>query len=54
MFDWITKPYIQWNVLDTILCYVEVGILLLILVVVIVEIQDLIEKRKSKFKKEIK
>lgn len=53
MFNWITKPHILWNVLDTILCYVELGILLIIIVVLIVEIQDFIEKRK-KSKKEIK
>ena len=48
MFDWITKPYIQWNILDTILCYIEIGILLIIIVVVTVEIQDFIEKKKIK------
>ena len=53
MFNWITKPYIQWNILDTILCYIELGILFIVIVVIIVEIQDLIEKRR-KYKKEIK
>lgn len=50
MFNWVTKPYIQWNILDTILCYVEVGIALILVVALVVIILELKNKLKKKGK----
>lgn len=51
MFNWIIKPYIQWSIIDTMLCYVELAIFWVIIGLVIVEIQDLIEKIRDKNKR---
>ena len=53
MFNWITKPYIQWNILDIILFYVEVGIAFVLMVIIveyIIEFKDKIKKKKGKQK----
>lgn len=50
MFDWITKPYIEWNVLDTTCCYLEVAIgciILAFIAVEILEIKDKLKRRKQ-------
>ena len=51
MFDWITKPYIQWTMLDTIIFYIEFGIVMIIiisLICLIIYIKNKFNKRKKK------
>lgn len=32
MFDWISKPFIEWNFIDGIIAYVSIGIIGLVLI----------------------
>lgn len=50
MFDWITKPYIQWNFIDSIICIAEVLILFIMVLIIVGAIQDIINKRRKKVK----
>lgn len=47
LFGWVTKPYIQWNFLDNIVCYIEIGLVFILIITIYVEISEL----KDKFKK---
>ena len=51
MFDWLTKPYIKWNVIDTILCYVEVAILLILILIISAKLLEFKDRLKQKNKK---
>lgn len=48
MFDWITKPYIQWNIIDTMLCYIEIGLTAFIVILLVANILDFKDKIKNK------
>lgn len=43
-FGWITKPYIQWNFIDGLLCSIE----FIILFIIGFSIYDFIQKKKYK------
>lgn len=48
MFDWITKPYLEWTHIDRILCGIETIILIFIIfwiTVGILELKDIIKRR---------
>lgn len=53
MFDWITKPYIKWNVIDSIICSAEVIILFVLITIIICVIAEIIEKREERKKEEL-
>lgn len=44
MFDWLTKPYIQWNFIDSIIYSVELLLLIAIVFSVICMIINIKEK----------
>ena len=48
MFEWITKPFIEWNIIDRILCYAEVGIGSFAIILLSLSILDLRDKIKDK------
>ena len=48
MFDWITKPYIQWNFIDRIISLAEVIILFVVITIIAYTIVDIIEKLREK------
>lgn len=48
MFDWLTKPYIEWNIIDTILCHLEIGILLILAIIIIDKLLEIKDKRRNK------
>ena len=53
MFEWIIKPYLQWTFIDNLMCYICLGILMLIIfiiAIVILNIKDKIKDRKDKKK----
>ena len=55
MFNWITKPFIEWNMIDKTICYLEIGcvcILIVLLAMFIIYIKDKLKRKKHK--KEIK
>lgn len=47
LFGWITKPYIQWNFLDNIFCYLEIGLVFILIVIIYVEISELKDKKRK-------
>lgn len=47
LFGWITKPYIQWNFLDNIFCYLEIGLAFILIVIIYVEISELKDKKRK-------
>ncbi len=51
MFDWITKPFIEWNYIDRVLSTLEIGITGIILIfsaALILDVRDKIRNRKDK------
>ena len=51
MFDWITKPYIEWTIINTMYCYGEMIVAIILLIVLagtILEIKDKIQKKWRK------
>lgn len=51
MFDWITKPYLEWTACDTMICYVEIFILITAIIFLsafILVLKDEIRKKKMK------
>ena len=45
LFGWITKPQIEWNVIDNIMCYTELALLFIIAVCLYEYIHD----KKNKY-----
>lgn len=48
MFDWITKPYIEWSVVDTMFCYGEVFLLIILIILlagIILNTKDKIQEK---------
>lgn len=53
MFDWITKPYLEWTAFDTMICHVEILILIMAIIFLsafILVLKDEIRKRIRKNK----
>ena len=50
MFDWITKPFIEWNMIDRFLCYFEIGIISILIISLSMLIVYLKDKTKRKGK----
>ena len=48
MTDWLTKPYIEWNIIDTILCYLEISILLILVIIISAKLLEIRDKRRIK------
>lgn len=54
MFDWITKPYIEWTFMDSLICAGELIILITIVITILISItiiHDWVKDRKRKEKK---
>ena len=51
MFEWIIKPYIQWTFIDSIMCYLCYGILMIIIFIIALIILKIKDKIKNKNKK---
>ena len=49
MFDWITKPYLEWTAFDTMICYVE-SFIFIFLSSFILDLKDEIRKKIRKNK----
>ena len=51
MFDWITKPYLEWTAFDTMICYVEIFILIMVIIFLSAFILDLKDEIRKKIRK---
>jgi len=40
LYGWITKPYIQWNIIDSIICLFEITLLFVLGIVIFNTIQN--------------
>ena len=40
LYEWITKPYIQWNIIDSIICLLETTLLFALVIFIFNIIQD--------------
>ena len=47
LFGWITKPYIQWNFLDNIFCYLEIFLISILIIIIYTEISELKDKKRK-------
>lgn len=48
MFDWITKPFIEWNMIDRTFCYLEIGIVIILITAIAMFIVYLKDKFRNK------
>jgi hypothetical protein len=50
MFDWLTKPYMQWTFIDNLLSTIEIAIISILIIIIgfyIVELKDKIKNGRN-------